>query len=119
MLKPFNMSNQLNWFVTNRKDLLRQCSSLLLIPSVFYYYLGGVKKVDSTFASVTQLMDARKKQWSKELLKKLGIPPEIMPAMRTEITHNPHLHVFILSLLEGKLCVETAFCILLKESQRG
>jgi len=49
------------------------------IPSLFYYYLGGIIKVDSSWASVTQLMDAKSKTWSGEILDKLGIPPEVMP----------------------------------------
>lgn len=77
--QPFNISNQLNWFVTNRKDLLRPRCFFLPIPSVFYYYLGGVRLVDSSWASVTQLMDAREKKWSAEIFKKLEIPLEIMP----------------------------------------
>lgn len=77
--QPFNISNQLHWFVTNRGYLLRPGCSFLPIPTVFYYYLGGIRKVDSTWASVTQLMDARKKKWSEEVLKKLEIPLGVMP----------------------------------------
>lgn len=79
--QPFNLSNQLLWFVRNRRHMLTPGCVFLPIPAVFYYYLGGVKKVDSTWASVTQLMEARKKVWSKDLLKKLGIPAAIMPAI--------------------------------------
>jgi sugar (pentulose or hexulose) kinase len=77
--QPFNVSNQLLWFVMNRKDLLLPGCSYLPIPSVFYYYLGGVKKVDSSWASVTQLMDAKRKTWSPEILQALGIPASVMP----------------------------------------
>ena len=79
--QPFNLSNQLLWFMQNRKRALTPGCVYLPIPAVFYYYLGGVKKVDSTWASITQLMDARKKVWSRELLKKLGIPAAVMPAI--------------------------------------
>lgn len=77
--QPFNVSNQLHWFVANRRDLLRPGAFYLPIPSVFYYYLGGARQVDSSWASVTQLMDARKKKWSREILKKLDIPAGVMP----------------------------------------
>ena len=77
--QPFNVSNQLHWFVTNRKDLLMPGCFYLPIPSVFYYYLGGVRSVDSSWASVTQLMDARKKEWSDEILEALEIPADVMP----------------------------------------
>ncbi|TFH16948.1 MAG: rhamnulokinase [Lentisphaerales bacterium] len=76
---PFNLSNQLHWFVTNRGDSLGPGSFFLPIPSVFTFYLGGARQVDSAWASVTQLMDARTRQWSLEILDKLMIPFELMP----------------------------------------
>jgi len=77
--QPFNVSNQVLWFLQNRKHLLRPKCRYVPIPSLFYYYLGGIVKVDSSWASVTQLMDAKSKTWSGEILDKLGIPPEVLP----------------------------------------
>ena len=77
--QPFNLSNQLLWFMENRRELLLPGCFFLPVPSLFYYYLGGIRQVDSTWASVTQLMDARKKEWSAEVLDALGVPREIMP----------------------------------------
>jgi sugar (pentulose or hexulose) kinase len=77
--QPFNVSNQVLWFMQNRKHLLQPGCVYLPIPSVFYYYLGGVKSVDTSWASVTQLMDAKRKTWSAEILKALDIPPSLMP----------------------------------------
>ena len=77
--QPFNVSNQLLWFVTHRRDLLKAGVRYLPVPTVFNYYLGGCTQVDSTFASVTQLMDARRRQWSGPILKALGIPRKLLP----------------------------------------
>ncbi|MFZ4396400.1 MAG: rhamnulokinase [Kiritimatiellia bacterium] len=77
--QPFNVSNQLLWFVTYRRDLLKPSVRYLPIPTVFNYYLGGCTQVDSTFASVTQLMDARRRQWSGPILRALGIPRKLLP----------------------------------------
>jgi rhamnulokinase len=77
--QPFNLSNQLLWFVKNRPELLLPGSRFFPISSLFYYYLGGVWMVDSTFASVTQLMDARTRQWSQAILDKLEIPGKLLP----------------------------------------
>ena len=77
--QPFNVSNQLLWFATHRGDLLRRGVRFLPAPTLFGYYLGGVAAVDSTWASVTQLMDARRRKWSKEVLRALGIPSRILP----------------------------------------
>jgi len=77
--QPFNISNQLLWFVRNRPYLLLPGCRFVPVPSLLYYYLGGTIKVDSSWASVTQLMEAKTRQWSDEMLSKLGIPRSIMP----------------------------------------
>jgi rhamnulokinase len=77
--QPFNQSNQLLWVATRHPELLKLAKVYLPIPALFYYYLGGCTAVDSTFASVTQMMDAKKGKWSKEMLKALGINKKIMP----------------------------------------
>jgi len=77
--QTFNVSNQIHWFIKNRAGLLHSGCYFMPIPSVFYYYLGGVRVVDSSWASVTQLMDARKRKWSAEILRRLGIPLSVMP----------------------------------------
>lgn len=77
--QPFNVSNQLVWFFTNRQGLLPRGSLFLPMPTIFYFYLGGAKKIDTSWASVTQLMDARRKVWSETVLNRLRIPLNIMP----------------------------------------
>ena len=77
--QPFNLSNQLLWFMKNRGELVRRGVRFLPAPTLFAYYLGGVTEVDSSWASVTQLMDARRKKWSREVLRALAIPGRIMP----------------------------------------
>ncbi len=77
--QPFNISNQLLWFMQNRKNLLKTGCTFLPMPSLFYFSLGNVKMVDSTWASVTQLMDTRKRKWSTELLEALGVPEAVLP----------------------------------------
>jgi len=77
--QPFNLSNQLLWCATRRPQLLKLAGFYLPVPSLFYYYLGGCRCVDSSFASVTQLMDAKTRRWSREMLKALNIPRKIMP----------------------------------------
>lgn len=77
--QPFNVSNQMHWFVTNRRELLRKGVRYLPVPTLFSWYLGGGIQVDSSWASITQLMDSKKKKWSREVLKALDIPAWVMP----------------------------------------
>lgn len=81
--QPFNISNQLLWFILHRRDLLQPGCTYLPTPAIFSFYLGNVRVVDSTMASVTQLMDAYSRQWSTEILRKLSIPADLMPEIVT------------------------------------
>jgi sugar (pentulose or hexulose) kinase len=90
--QPFNISNQLLWFVNQRRDLARTSARYLPIPTVFNYYLGGCAVVDSTFASVTQLMDARRRKWSAPILAALGIPRKLLPPIVHPATVIGRMH---------------------------
>ena len=76
---PFNLSYQLLWLMTHRPDWVRPGCRFLPVPSLFYHYLGSAPMVDSTWASVTQLMEARTGRWCGEVLDALGIPPDLLP----------------------------------------
>lgn len=75
----FNVSGQLLWLVENRPHLLMDGARFLPAPSLFTWYLSGEEVVDSTWASVSQLMDAAEGTWSREILEALGIPPRLLP----------------------------------------
>jgi rhamnulokinase len=77
--EKFNISFQLLWLVLHRGDFLLRGAVFLPMPSLFYYYLGGVRMVDETWASVTQLLDVRSRRWSGEVCGRLGIPMDILP----------------------------------------
>ncbi len=77
--QPFNVSNQLLWWMSRRKSLAGEGVRFLPIPSLFSYWLCGAADVDSSWASITQLMDCRTRQWSGEILERLGIPERMLP----------------------------------------
>jgi rhamnulokinase len=77
--QPFNVSNQLLWWMLNRESLVKKGVRFIPIPTLFGYWLGGAAEVDSSWASVTQLMDSKTRTWSKEIMKALGIPAWLMP----------------------------------------
>lgn len=61
-----------------REEVLRQTEQMLLMPDLFNYYLSGARLSEYTIASTTQMLDAVKKDWSEEVLRKLGIPEKIL-----------------------------------------
>ena len=53
---------------------LREAAHLLLIPDILAYWLTGIKRVEKTNASTTQLLDAETGDWSDEVIGALGLP---------------------------------------------
>lgn len=75
----FNTIFQLYSLVQDRPELLERAKTLLLTPDLFNYFLTGEKKAEYTMVTTTQLMDARTKEWSEEILEALSIPKTILP----------------------------------------
>lgn len=61
-----------------RPVLLERAKTLLFMPDLFNYLLTGEKKTEFTIASTSQLLDAQTGGWSKEVLRRLGLPSGIL-----------------------------------------
>ena len=73
----FNTIFQLYALVKKRPWILEKADTFLLMPDLFNYFLTGEKRAEFTMAATTQLLDAREKKWSKEILNALQIPGRI------------------------------------------
>jgi rhamnulokinase len=60
---------------------LEVAARLLFIPDLLNYWLTGVQKCESSIASTSQFYDPRIKQFSTELLERLGLPTSILPPL--------------------------------------
>lgn len=74
---PFNTIHQLA--AERRTGMAR---TLLLIPDLLAYWLTGSLGAEVTNASTTQLLDVRTRQWATGLMAKVGVSPELFPALR-------------------------------------
>lgn len=61
-----------------RPSLLERAKKLLLMPDLLNYFLTGVIASEYTIASTTQMLDAKEKTWSKEILQALKLPEQIL-----------------------------------------
>ena len=60
---------------------LQVAETLLMIPDLFNYFLGGEKAVEYTEASTTQMYRFGTKDWDREMLRQVGIPERILPGV--------------------------------------
>lgn len=55
----------------------KNAKDLLFIPDLLKYFLTGTKQTEYTIASTSQLLDAKERNWSWEIIDKLGLPKEM------------------------------------------
>jgi rhamnulokinase len=75
---PFNTIYQL---AAESGTPLTAASSLLMIPDLLSYWLTGVVGVERTNASTTQLYDVHARDWSDELISRVGLPRRVFPRL--------------------------------------
>nr|WP_304059334.1 FGGY-family carbohydrate kinase [Enterocloster clostridioformis] len=73
-----NTAFQLMSLLENRRELLERTEALLMMPDLFNYFLCGKRISEYSIASTTQMLDARERVWSREVLERLGIPGRIL-----------------------------------------
>jgi rhamnulokinase len=75
----FNTLFQLYSMVLARDPRLESAETLLMVPDLFNFFLGGEKAVEFTEASTTEMYDHAARDWHRELLHTLSIPDRILP----------------------------------------
>ncbi len=68
----FNTIYQLMAVKEQHPEYMEQAESLLMIPDYFQFLLTGVKKMEYTNATSTQLIDPKTNDWDYELIEMLG-----------------------------------------------
>src|SRR5581483_5993848 len=61
----------------DRPELLHAARTLLTIPDLFHYWLTGNAVCEFTNATTTQMVDAVNRSWARELMERVGLPPDI------------------------------------------
>lgn len=72
----FNSIYQL-YHISKNKYLLDNAKELLFVPDLLKYFLTGVKQTEYSIASTSQLLDAKTRNWSPDIISKLGFSKEI------------------------------------------
>jgi rhamnulokinase len=76
---PFNTLYQLMAHQRKSPETLAAAETFLMIPDFFNWCLTGAKTVEFTNATTTQFFHPTKRDWSFELLHKLGLPTRMLP----------------------------------------
>ena len=71
-----------------RPHILERAHRLLFMPDLFAYLLTGQEKTEYSIATTSQLVDIETKDWSFEIMDKLGIPRRLFTALSPSGTIN-------------------------------
>lgn len=69
------------WVRENEPEIYEQCATILLPKDYVRYMLTGVKAMEISDASGTNLLDIKERKWSDEILSKLSIERSLMPEL--------------------------------------
>ena len=72
-----NTAFQLLSLKIHRPEVLKRAKKMLFMPDLLNFLLTGEQKTEYSIASTSQLLDAKKGTWSKEVIDALGLPGEI------------------------------------------
>jgi rhamnulokinase len=79
----FNTIYQLMAVKEKHLQHMNKAKSMLMIPDYFHYLLSGVKKIEYTNATTSQLVSPKTKKWDEELIEMLGFPKDIFEEIVT------------------------------------
>lgn len=99
----FNSLFQLLALQRDRSPLLDVAQTMLFIPDLFHFLFTGVKVNEFTDASTSQMIDPNTRSWAYDLVKRFGLPANILgsivqpgtvlgplrPALASETGLNP------------------------------
>jgi rhamnulokinase len=74
----FNTLFQLLALQRDRSPLLESAETILLVSDLFHYFFTGIKAVEYTNASTTQMLDPATRSWAADLVQGLGLPKQIL-----------------------------------------
>ena len=74
---PFNSLYQLVAMKRDASPTLEAADSLLMIPDLFHWMLTGVKTIEHTNATTTQMLNPLTGNWSPSVLERFGLPSGI------------------------------------------
>lgn len=75
--QEFNTIYQLLAIKNEEPEALMKADRLLFIPDYLNYLLTGIMRQEYTIASTSNLLDAQKKDWDRDLIGRLGIKEDL------------------------------------------
>jgi rhamnulokinase len=80
-IQPMDLNSLYQLLAMADSGVLDAAETFLNIPDLFNHWLCGRTASEWTIASTTQCLDARRREWSRDLLARFGIPAGLFPSV--------------------------------------
>ena len=81
-----NTLYRLLWMAKNEDPRLKIAKKLLFMPDLFGYFLTDVVANEYTISSTSEMLDAKKREWDKELISSIGVDPDLFSEIKASGT---------------------------------
>lgn len=78
-MMDINSIYQLISMKREKSPILDMAENILFMPDLFSFFLTGKANCEYTIASTSELLDAKTRNWNKELISELGLRNDIFP----------------------------------------
>ncbi len=85
-VSPAYTAAKILWVKDNQPGIFRRIHKILQAKDYAVYLLSGVLATDYSDASLTQLLDLKKRRWSAALSRELGLPLDLLPDLHPSAT---------------------------------
>ena len=79
---PFNTLYQLLTEIRDNPKMFALADKMLMLPDLLNYFLTGVKCTEYTIASTSNFIDAFKRDWAYDVMKKFDIPNTLVTEIK-------------------------------------
>lgn len=76
---PINTIYQLAADVLSGAERLKKAHRLLMMSDAFAFALSGKQVAEYTIASTSQMLDAKTRRWSEEIVERMGLRRDLLP----------------------------------------
>jgi xylulokinase len=85
-VSPAYTAAKLLWIKDNQPEIYRRIDQVLQAKDYAAFLMTGVLATDFSDASLTQLLDLERQEWSAELLARLGLSAQLLPNLHPSAT---------------------------------
>ena len=107
--RTYTLPQMYTYVTEGNKYILDNAKTMLFLPDLLCYFMGGAKTCELSIAGTSGLMNKNLKDWSKAAMRAFGIPQDIFPQLVDSATYKGKIaqHVMDYTGMENTRIIAT------------